>query len=349
MATFPSKADYVTGEVLTATNMNDIGGAINLLESAQYAAGKNEIINGDFGVWQRGTTLATFGYLADRFYGDTNATVTQSRQTFTAGTAPVAGYEGQFFYRMAKSAGGTYASLQQKIEDVRTFAGQTVTLSFWGKIDTGTLSVGTVFEQNFGSGGSTAVYTYGSNVTLTTSWTRFTTTVAIPSITGKTIGTSSFLNIYPFNATTAAAITFDIWGVQVEAASTASNFQTATGTKQGELAACQRYYFRQSASASNAYAVYGFGSATATTTMDAPIKFAQTMRTTPTAIEFSNLGVSADNATIISVSAATFVSGETGTDNAMVRFAATCLTQYRPYGVYSNNSTSAYLGFSAEL
>jgi hypothetical protein len=250
---------------------------------------------------------------------------------------------------MAKSAGGTYASLQQKIEDVRTFAGQTVTLSFWGKIDTGTLSVGTVFEQNFGSGGSTAVYTYGSNVTLTTSWTRFTTTVAIPSITGKTIGTSSFLNIYPFNATTAAAITFDIWGVQVEAASTASNFQTATGTKQGELAACQRYYFRQSASASNAYAVYGFGSATATTTMDAPIKFAQTMRTTPTAIEFSNLGVSADNATIISVSAATFVSGETGTDNAMVRFAATGLTQYRPYGVYSNNSTSAYLGFSAEL
>lgn len=241
MATFPSKVNYATGDILTATNMNDVGGAINLLDGAQFAAGKNKIINGDFGVWQRGTTLATYGYLADRFYGDTNATVTQSRQTFTAGTAPVAGYEGQFFYRMAKSAGGTYASLQHKIEDVRTFAGQTVTLSFWGKIDTGTLSVGTVFEQNFGSGGSTAVYTYGSNVTLTTSWTRFTTTVAIPSISGKTIGTSSFLNIYPFNVNTTAAVTFDIWGVQVEAANTASNFQTATGTKQGELAACQRY------------------------------------------------------------------------------------------------------------
>jgi hypothetical protein len=241
MATFPSKVNYATGDILTATNMNDVGGAINLLQSAQNSAGKNAIINGDFGIWQRGTTLATYGYLADRFYGDTNATVTQSRQTFTAGTAPVAGYEGSYFYRMAKSAGGTYSSLQQKIEDVRTFAGQTVTLSYWAKIDSGTLSVQTIIEQNFGSGGSATVYTYGTNQTLTTTWTRYSTTIAVPSISGKTIGTSGYLSAYPFSTSSTAAITFDIWGVQLEAASQVSNFQTATGTKQGELAACQRY------------------------------------------------------------------------------------------------------------
>ena len=296
MATFPSKANYVTGEVLTATNMNDIGGAINLLESAQFAAGKNKVINGDFGVWQRGTSFsnpASNAYLADRFfigYDGSGITRTVSQQTFTPGTAPVAGYEGTFFLRDAQTVAGTgagYHFIGQAIEDVRTFAGQTVTISFWAKADSAKgISVGGY--QNFGSGGSSAVGLTTASFTLTTSWVRYTSTIAIPSIAGKTIGTSSFLRLdinLPINQTS----TIDIWGVQMEAASTASNFQTATGTKQGELAACQRYLpaFSGSSLGGNLFNIMGFAYSATAAQFNIPLPV--TPRVRPTGITISAL------------------------------------------------------------
>jgi hypothetical protein len=64
-------------------------------------AGKNKIINGNFGVWQRGTSFSTSGawvFNADRFQGYmSSGTATLSQQTFTPGTAPVTGYESAFF------------------------------------------------------------------------------------------------------------------------------------------------------------------------------------------------------------------------------------------------------------
>ena len=66
---FPTYVNYATGDVLSATNMNDLSGTVNLLQSAQYAAGKNKIINGDCNINQRSftstTTGATYGF--DRF------------------------------------------------------------------------------------------------------------------------------------------------------------------------------------------------------------------------------------------------------------------------------------------
>jgi hypothetical protein len=52
--------------------------------------------------------------------------------------------------------------------------------------------------------------------------------------------------------------TIDFWGIQVEAGSTATAFQTATGTIQGELAACQRYYYRIYGTANNTNFGSGF-------------------------------------------------------------------------------------------
>jgi hypothetical protein len=363
MATFPSKVDYTTGEVLTAAQMNDIGGAINLLDGAQFAAGKNKIINGDFGINQRSFTsnTASGAFNFDRFFqlnGGSSGTLTITPQTFTAGTAPVAGYEGTNFVRCVTAAGvntNTYALLEQKIEDVRTFAGQTVTASFWAKAGSGTPNISIELEQSFGSGGSASVFTSVTKTAITTSWARYTFTVAVPSISGKTIGTGSALILGIWlsagsdfntrsNTTGLQNGTFDIWGVQVEAASTASNFQTATGTKQGELAACQRYYYR--IAPGNANAIIGSGQAISTTQAVIQFPLKSTLRISPNAVEYAGNYIGDGVTAILLTSVA--VSGAGANCVAVVAAVAAGATQYRPYQFVTLNTTD-YIAWSAEL
>jgi hypothetical protein len=364
MATFPSKVNYATGDVLTATNMNDVGGALNLLESAQFAAGKNKIINGDFGIWQRGTTVtdpAGGTLLADRFVitydGTAPTSRTYSQQTFTAGTAPVAGYEGKFFARVAVTTKGsnTRTGLYQAIESVRTFAGQTVTISFWAKCDsarTGAILV----QQNFGTGGSPSatVTVTDSAVSYTASWARYSLTLAIPSIAGKTLGTAGndLLNIQFFH-TSANGSTFDIWGVQVEAASTASPFQTASGSIGGELALCHRYYYRTTPGVIGAQ--FGAAAATSSTVANVIGRFPVTMRTKPTALEQSGTAnqYAVTFSTVVTACSAVPVFGGSTTENDyQVNFTvASGLTAGQAGRGLSDttNGATAYLGWSAEL
>ena len=354
MATFPSKVNYATGDILTATNMNDVGGAINLLQSAQFAAGKNAIINGDFGIWQRGTsfTLSTGGavYTADRFKNSvafSAGTCTVSRQTFTAGTAPVAGYEASYFNRTTLPASGsiTYYETTQFVEDVRTFAGQTVTFSFWAKASS-SLNATILISQNFGSGGSASVDNYAGSASITTSWQRFTITTSLASISGKTIGTSSFVGLYLYATSgLSTSMTIDTWGWQLEAASTASNFQTATGTKQGELAACQRYYFRYGGGTN--YDVFsGYSNAISTTQTISAIQNPVPMRVIASSVEYSTLSLK-DGVTFSAVSAVALLDRTPLITNLLVT--ASSLTQYRGYQLQANNTSAAYLGLSAEL
>jgi hypothetical protein len=215
----------------------------------------NVIINGAFDIWQRGTsfnvTSAALTFSADRFYlyNNGNGSMTASRQTFTPGAAPVAGYEGQFFHRLSIGSLGTSTGwiLHQRIEDVRTFAGQATTFSFWARSsNTQTLGVG--WEQNFGSGGSTLVTgELVESINLTSSWTRYSYTVTLPSISGKTIGTNPYL-IFSFGIGSSIKTgDFDIWGVQVEAGAVATPFRRNAPSIQAELAACQRYYLQSTA------------------------------------------------------------------------------------------------------
>jgi hypothetical protein len=310
---------------------------------AQFVAGKNKIINGDFGVWQRGTSFTTgngaYVYTSDRwvtyFYGNNTTSVT--RQSFTAGSAPVAGYEGQFFTRVNST--NTQVYFAQFIEDVRTFAGQTVTVSFWAKAaSAATLTLNLV--QQFGSGGSTLVST-SVNRSITTSWDRYTWTLNVPSISGKTIGTNSHLDLeFVFGTNN----NLDLWGVQVEAGSVATPFTTATGTIQGELAACQRYYYRITNDSNTSYAGLGVAGSATLALVNIPLK--STMRVTPTSVDYASLRLydlvnAASGVTAVAL-------GTSSPQVAQVEFTTTGLTTYRPYFIIGN-TTPSYIGFSAEL
>ena len=235
------------GESLFADSTTNTG----LRWQGDYNTGKNKILNGDFSIWQRGTTFTSPAdniFVADRWRqnGDgTKGTRIWSRQSFTPGE--ISGYESQYYMRFQQSVAGSGASYQniliQPIEDVRTLAGKTVTISFWAKADTAGRTLGSMIYRFFGTGSPTSAdVASGSTATLTTSWQRYSTTVTIPSVSGKTISSSDHttqLILYPtFNI----AQTIDIWGIQLEEGSVATPFTTNTANPQAELAACQRYY-----------------------------------------------------------------------------------------------------------
>ena len=342
-----------SGESIVADSSTSTG----LRYQGNYAAGKNKIINGDFSVWQRGTSTnsatSVSTFLADRFvsrFDYSSGTASLSQQTFTPGAAPVAGYEGSYFLRMTMPSGASsYASLGQKIEDVRTFAGQTVTVSFWAK-SSSAQSATLLLRQDFGTGGS-ALVDYHTTYSLTTAWQRFTWTTTLTSITGKTIGTGSNLLLQPFTyGIYTSSSTLDIWGVQVEAGSVATAFQTATGTIQGELAACQRYYQRRSDSGGG-YSTLGlYGWNTSTTIALVSIDFPQQMRVTPTSIEYGNSpGIRKLGGTNYSISSMAIQSSNSGPFSLAIDVTHTAGTANDYVWLWAAGSSTAYIGWSAEL
>ena len=225
---------------------------------------RNLIINGDFRINQRAFTSITASdtYGFDRWaFQASGGTSTMTPQTFTVGSPAATGYESANFCRLATSGQtltGHYSILYQKIEDVRTFANSTVTVSFWAKAASGTPKIALEFGQVFGTGGSPSadVNTYAGQSTISTSWARYSITATVPSITGKTIGTTANTSLLGMNFWVSAGSTFnsrtgsiglqnntfDIWGVQIERGSVATPFEQRP--IQQELAMCQRYYYR---------------------------------------------------------------------------------------------------------
>ncbi len=222
------------GELMAAETVDDVHTLIN------PNGFRNRVINGDFNVWQRGTSgFGLTSYAADRWYGMTGTTGTLSQQLFPAGQTDVPG-EPRCYMRFDKTGTGDYSMFGQKIEDVRTFAGKTCTLSFYAKDSvSGLIGVNITQFYDSASGSSSA----GTQLLpITTSWKKYVVTFSLPSIVGKTIGANSYLRLdfTPINGLAATVHYTDIARVQLEEGSVATPFEVRPyGT---ELALCQRFY-----------------------------------------------------------------------------------------------------------
>jgi hypothetical protein len=136
-----------------------------------------------------------------------------------------------------------------------------------------------------------------------------------------------------------------IGNAQAEIGSVPTAFSLAGGTLQGELAACQRYYWR--AGGDSVFQYFGQGSYYNTTNGYVLVKNPVFMRTAPSSVDYSTLQMydfsGTQTVTAVSLDAAT-------KDVQLVGFTiASGGTQFRPTLLRSNNSTSGYIGFSAEL
>ncbi len=238
--------DFGSQNVVTTGNLQ--GASIN---GGPLAGFRNAIINGNFDIWQRGTSfgsLVTGEFHADRWRVQFNGggTRTISREPFTLGQTDVPG-EPTYFLKWNQTVAGsgqTLNDLRQRIEGVRVFAGQQVAVRFYAKASASETLPTLILAQQFGSGGSPSAdvnTTVASNVAITTSWQLFSYTLTLPSISGKTLGSDNnnrldFVIRMPLNAT----FNIDIAQVQVEPGPVATTFERRPiGI---ELDLCRRYY-----------------------------------------------------------------------------------------------------------
>jgi hypothetical protein len=339
------------GETLVADSSTSTG--------LRYQSGYNgnAFINGGFDIWQRGTSIAstaspvTGTYTADRFRINQNTGKTVSRQA-----SSLTGI--QYCARVQRDSGNTGTggiNLGSDLEsaDSYRFAGQTVTFSFYARAGanyssassalTITVVTGTGTDQNSFSGFTGQSTIIGQTATLTTSWQRFTYTAAVGSNATQIGAQFSYTPV----GTAGAADYFELTGVQLELGSVPTTFKrsgSGGGTIQGELSACQRYYYRNSGDGAT---FLGSGLASSTTAGAFFYKFAQTMRVVPTAMDFSNVQIVLPGTADYTVTAVTFTSA--GKDGCRVNATgASGLTQDKPLFLVCNPS-AGFIGFTAEL
>jgi hypothetical protein len=296
---YPASSDPVASG---ATNFQDLANYTETsLFRVQATAGlRNKLINGSMEFWQRGTTAVTADqtYSADRWICQ-RAISTMS--VTRAAVAPNAATPGpiKFATAFTVTSGGTapsYAILAQRIEDVGTLAGSTVTVSFYAYASVANLEIGCSLQQNFGTGGSPSAnvdvlaYTARKTASLSTSaYNRYEFSFIVPNISGKTRGTNGndYLSLFlwldagsNFNTQTGTlgnqSGTFYITGVQLEEGPGPSKFEQRD--RGLELSLCQRYFCSIGLGA-NSYLI-GI-TYTAGATITSRCNFPVTMRTSP--------------------------------------------------------------------
>jgi len=359
--TFARLAVGANDTVLTADSSTATGlkwAAAGASGSANVA-GKNFILNSGFNVWQRGTSFSaaanTSGYYADRWMCDTNPSQasTFSRQV-TGDTTNLPNI--QYCIRFQRNSGQTGTGVQQLVTSMETvnsipLAGKTVTLSFYARAGANyspasnalvyRLSTGTGTDQNALTVGYTGlVNAINETATLTTTWQRFTATATIATNASEAAVTFR----YSPTGTAGANDYFEVTGVQLEIAGSASAYSPNTSSYATELAACQRYYYLHASGNGFATAIGYYANGTNIQWYN---KFPVTMRVAPalvmaTGTDFYQSSNGGDNFNSGNISAA-------NPNGALIFNNTEASGTAGQSSIINTNNASASIAFSAEL
>ena len=336
-----------------ADTQDNLGGAV-----APFVAGKNFIINGGYDIFQRSTftSQTASAYALDRWYVGVGGTVTVTQQTTGA---PVGS---QYCMRIAYNAASSFGNQFQALESANAslLAGQTVTATVLVRANAtwaATASQGLNFYVEKNSTANTLTGGTWSSISSTSiagasistgtsssSWTKLTVTCAIPND-----GTAAGLRLRIGESVVGPSGAYwEMAQCQLEVGSVATPFARAGGSIGGELALCQRYYYRQ-----GGYTYTNFD-VTSTFTQTTGAYMGKTlpvsMRVAPTSIEYGgNLNMVSLSNAFTPISSITLVTAETSPQVVAFIASASGLTASAFYSIKPNNDSTAYLGFSAEL
>ena len=306
------------------------------------AAGKNRFINGGFDIWQRGTSFSSAGYGADRWYFSFGGSITLSQETSVIPSGAT------YAAKMLATANSSFGELYQALEaqEVNLLAGQTITVSGYTRATSGytgnaIIAIQTNTTANTQTGGTWTEVASNSLTPSTSAYNRFSVTYAVPS---GTLG----LRVKLGNTSTqnsGAAIYFA--NIQLELGSVATAFSRAGGTLQGELMACQRYYYRNSGL--NIYSTYAWGWSTSTTNCAFIIPTPVQMRVVPNTPEIGNLQVGISAGSTYAASSPSINAAFQSPNTAYVEVTVPTITSNLMVRLFNANNAAGYIGFSAEL
>jgi hypothetical protein len=298
-------------------------------------------------IWQRGTTFTIASgvpqYTADRWTNYFNAAGTIAQETTIK---PATSTNSLKITATANSGDNGIFQLVEQL-NMEQFRGNTVVLSV-KLAGTATLlpslSLAYSTTANDTLLNTNTIITASSQTQPTinaSTFVTYTSTFAVPT-TAKT------LRIGIASNTIVNTNVLYVAEVQLELGSTASLFARAGGNIAGELAACQRYYFR---TGNLAYQYYGQGPASSTTVAQIAINLPVQMRVEPSSLDFSLLAVTDIAAVFTSVSAISLSAGLNSSPvvGHLTATVASGLTQFRTYRLTNNANAAAYIGFNAEL
>ena len=325
--------------------------------SLQISTSPNYIINGAFDVWQRGTSFTTLtGYGPDRWRPTINATGTNLSVSRVAGPTGALQYGARFLQAAAASSIVEYAARQFiETQHLAPIGGKQATLSFWYRSNRTGLHAARVTSATRATGGTDQSITF--NVTSANTWTKYSLTFSsFAGVTAWTAADNDWGGFVDIGFRVGSSIGdfaslstndyFEIAGVQLEAGSVATEFKRNSGSLQGEIAACQRYFYRNSSTVQ--YTPLAFGYQITTTEVFAHVQLPVRMRIKP-AVTASSMEWS-DNALFQIGFSSLVVNNASNTD--IVRLNATIPAngaQFRPGTFRTSAASLGYLEYNAEL